>query len=70
MLVEIDVRGVLPSVAVPTLIVHRDRDAIAPVEGARYMAAQIPDARLVELIGEHSRSPGTQTRSSMRSKSS
>ena len=54
MLVEIDVRGVLPSVAVPTLIVHRDRDAIAPVEGARYMAAQIPDARLVELIGEHS----------------
>ena len=54
MLVEIDVRGVLPSVVVPTLIIHRDRDAIAPIEGARYMAAQIPDARLVELTGEHS----------------
>ena len=54
MLVEIDVRGVLPSVAVPTLIIHRDRDAIAPIEGARYMATQIPDARLIELAGEHS----------------
>jgi pimeloyl-ACP methyl ester carboxylesterase len=54
MLVEIDVRGVLPSVVVPTLIIHRDRDAIAPIEGARYMAAQIPNAQLVELTGEHS----------------
>ena len=54
MLVEIDVRGVLPSVVVPTLIIHRDQDAIAPIEGARYMAAQIPAARLVELTGEHS----------------
>jgi class 3 adenylate cyclase len=54
MLVDIDVRAVLPSIAVPTLIVHRDGDAIAPIEGARYMAAQIPGARLVELSGEHS----------------
>jgi class 3 adenylate cyclase len=54
MLVEIDVRAVLPSVVVPTLIIHRDQDAIAPIEGARYMAAQIPAARLVELTGEHS----------------
>jgi pimeloyl-ACP methyl ester carboxylesterase len=49
MVAEIDVRGVLPSIALPTLIVHRDADAIAPIEGARYMAAQIPGARLVEL---------------------
>ena len=54
MLAEIDVRPVLPSISVPTLIVHRDRDAIAPIEGARYMAAQILGARLVELEGEHS----------------
>jgi class 3 adenylate cyclase len=39
---------------VPTLIIHRDRDAIAPIEGARYMANQIPGAQLVELKGEHS----------------
>jgi class 3 adenylate cyclase len=54
MLTEIDVRGVLSSIAVATLIIQRDRDAIAPIEGARYMAAQIPGARLVELTGEHS----------------
>ena len=47
MLAEIDVRGVLPSVSVPTLIVHRDRDAIASVDGARDMAAHIAGARLV-----------------------
>lgn len=54
MLVEIDVRAVLPLVSVPALILHRDRDAIAAIEGARYMAAHIPGARLVELTGEHS----------------
>lgn len=54
MLVEIDVRDVLPLIAVPTLIVHRHDDAVAPIEGARYMAERIPDARLVELAGDHS----------------
>jgi pimeloyl-ACP methyl ester carboxylesterase len=54
MVAEIDVRGALPSISVPTLIVHRDDDAIAPIEGARYMAEQIRGARLVELVGEHS----------------
>jgi class 3 adenylate cyclase len=54
MLTQIDVRGVLPSIAVPTLIIHRDQDAVAPIEGARYMASQVPGARLVELVGEHS----------------
>src|SRR5438045_3391252 len=47
---EIDVRPVLPSIRVPTLLLHGDRDYI-PVEGARYMAERIPDARLVELPG-------------------
>ena len=54
MVVDIDVRAVLPSISVPTLILHRDRDAIAPIEGARYMSGQIPGAQLVELEGEHS----------------
>ena len=54
MLVEIDVRDVLPSIAVPTLILHRDGDAVAPIDGARYMAEQIREARLVELTGDHS----------------
>ncbi len=58
MVADIDVRAVLPSISVPTLILHRDRDAIAPIEGARYMASQIPGAELVELEGEHSRLTG------------
>jgi pimeloyl-ACP methyl ester carboxylesterase len=47
---EVDVRGVLPTIRVPTLVLHRSRDHI-PIEGARWMAAQIPGARFVELPG-------------------
>ncbi len=50
-LFEIDVRDVLPTIRVPTLILHRTGDLIAPVEGARLMAERIPDARLVEFEG-------------------
>lgn len=48
----IDVRSVLPAVHVPTLILHRKGDRINPIGGARYMAEQIPGARLVELDGD------------------
>jgi len=47
---EIDVRAILPTIRVPTLLLHGERDYI-PVEAARYMADKIPDARLVELPG-------------------
>jgi pimeloyl-ACP methyl ester carboxylesterase/class 3 adenylate cyclase len=50
-LYEIDVRPVLPTIRVPTLILHRTGDLVAPVEGARLMAEQIPDARMVEFEG-------------------
>ena len=49
---EIDVRHVLPAIAVPTLLVHRIGDRTLPVEGARYMAERIPGATLVELPGD------------------
>jgi pimeloyl-ACP methyl ester carboxylesterase len=48
---EIDVRHILPTVRVPTLILHRVGDSLTRVEQARYMARHIPDARLVELPG-------------------
>jgi len=48
---EIDVRHVLPSIRVPTLVIHRTDDACLPVEGGRYVASQIPGARYVELAG-------------------
>jgi class 3 adenylate cyclase len=48
---EIDVRPVLPTIRVPTLVVHGDVDRYVPVEASRYMAERIPGARLVELPG-------------------
>jgi len=47
---EIDVRGVLSSIRVPTLVLHRTEDHI-PVAGARWMAERIPGARFVALPG-------------------
>jgi class 3 adenylate cyclase/pimeloyl-ACP methyl ester carboxylesterase len=52
MVVETEVRDLLPSVRVPTLVLHRE-DEFMPVEGARDMAAQIPGARLVVLPGAY-----------------
>jgi class 3 adenylate cyclase len=44
----IDVRPILPSVRVPTLVLHRRTDALVPVELGRSLAAQIPGAKLIE----------------------
>jgi len=49
---EIDVRHVLPSVRVPTLIIHRTGDRVSHVEQGRYLTAHIPGARLAELPGD------------------
>jgi pimeloyl-ACP methyl ester carboxylesterase len=49
---EIDARNVLPTVRVPTLIVHRTGDRNIRIQQARYMAQRIPGAKLVELSGE------------------
>lgn len=46
-----DIRDVLPAVRVPTLVIHRTGDRAEPIEEARYVAARIPGARLVELPG-------------------
>jgi class 3 adenylate cyclase/pimeloyl-ACP methyl ester carboxylesterase len=48
---QIDIRSVLSAIRVPTLVVHRTGDPICPVEGARYLAQHIPNAKLVELPG-------------------
>jgi pimeloyl-ACP methyl ester carboxylesterase len=50
--VEIDIRSVLPTIRVPTLLLHRIGDRLISVEASRYMARQIPGARLVELPGD------------------
>jgi pimeloyl-ACP methyl ester carboxylesterase/class 3 adenylate cyclase len=51
MLSKTDVRHILPSIRVPTLVLHRKEDGVVPVENGRYMAEKIPGARLVELPG-------------------
>lgn len=48
---EIDVRHVLPSIRVPTLVVHRTDDLCLTVEEGRYVASRIPGAKFVELPG-------------------
>ncbi|HEY8548847.1 MAG TPA: alpha/beta fold hydrolase [Vicinamibacterales bacterium] len=49
---DIDVRHVLPSIRVPTLVLHRTGDRCLVVEEGRYLAGRIPGARLVELPGD------------------
>ncbi len=48
---QIDIRNILSTVRVPALVIHRTGDLTLPVGGARYLAAQIPGAKLVELPG-------------------
>jgi class 3 adenylate cyclase len=51
-LMRIDVRDILPSIQVPTLLLHRSADRAIPAQSSRFMAEHIPDAKLVELEGE------------------
>ena len=48
---DIDVRHVLPTIRVPTLVLHRTSDVTVNVEAGRFQAAQIPGAKYVELPG-------------------
>jgi pimeloyl-ACP methyl ester carboxylesterase/DNA-binding winged helix-turn-helix (wHTH) protein/class 3 adenylate cyclase len=48
---EIDVRDVLPSVRVPTLVMHRAGDMCLKVEEGRFVASKIPGCKYVELEG-------------------
>jgi hypothetical protein len=51
MLEDIDVREVLPTLSVPTLVMSRRDDPTVPIAWAKEMAAAIPGARFVELDG-------------------
>jgi len=46
---QIDIGDVLPSIRVPTLVIHATGDKVAPVEAGRYFAEHIPGARILEL---------------------
>jgi class 3 adenylate cyclase len=48
---QTDVRHVLPTISVPTLVMHRRDDSFLDIRHSRYLAEHIPGARLVELEG-------------------
>ncbi len=50
-LLEVNLRDLLPTIRVPTLVLHRTEDPTEPVESGRYLADHIEGATLVELPG-------------------
>lgn len=51
MALDIDVRDVLPTIACPTLLLHRRGDRAVSVHGARWLAERIAGAKYVEVPG-------------------
>ncbi|MDA0160895.1 alpha/beta fold hydrolase [Solirubrobacter ginsenosidimutans] len=51
MMLDVDVRPLLPAIRVPVVILHRVGDVAVDVSHSRYMADHIPGARYVELPG-------------------
>src|SRR5262245_32321416 len=49
---EVDIRGILPSIQVPTLVLHRTGDRWYSTAQAQYLADHIPGAKLVLLPGD------------------
>ncbi len=47
--VESDVTDLLPTISAPTLVLHPERDIVAPVEWGRFVADRIPGAEFVAL---------------------
>ena len=50
---EIDVRHVLPSIHVPTLVVHGTEDKAVPFAWGSYLAERIPGARFASFPTGH-----------------
>ena len=46
---RIDVRPILPTITVPTLVIHAREDLVVPVQAGRYLADHIPGARYLEV---------------------
>ena len=51
MAMQIDVRDILPTVHVPTLVLHRRDDHAVPIEDGKYIADRVPGAKFVALPG-------------------
>ena len=49
---EIDVRRVLPTIRVPSLVIHRTGDLLLKIDEGRFVADCIPGSKFVELPGD------------------
>ena len=49
---QIDISGILSTIRVPTLVIHRTEDLTVNVEGGRFLAEHIPGAPYIELPGK------------------
>jgi class 3 adenylate cyclase len=56
---DVDVRAVLPSISVPTLVLHRAGDQFIDIRHSHYLTEHIPGARYVELPGDEAVSFGS-----------
>jgi class 3 adenylate cyclase len=54
MIMETDLRNLMPTIRVPTLVLARSADHFFGPDHARYLAGHIPGARLAELPGDES----------------
>jgi pimeloyl-ACP methyl ester carboxylesterase len=50
---ELDIRALLPTVRVPTLVVQYTNDSLVPPAYGKYIADHIPGAKYVELPGRN-----------------
>jgi class 3 adenylate cyclase len=52
MFLDLDVREVVPRVHVPALVVHRVHDRLVNVRNGRWLAENLPNAKLIEFAGD------------------
>jgi class 3 adenylate cyclase len=53
LVLELDVKAILPTIRVPTLVVHHTNDTLVLPEYGKDVADHIPDAKYVELPGRN-----------------
>ena len=49
---DIDIRNILPSIHVPTLVLHRSGDRDVNIENGRFLSRSIPGSKFLELKGK------------------
>ena len=51
MISRVDLRAILPSISVPTLVIHREGDEVVPASSCRYLAEHVQNAEYLEVPG-------------------